>query len=302
MTAFNAARSTVWAWPRGHRPSLRDATDPVSWEGFQLDCTVDDRDPHQFSDVWERVLTGTQPELRAGRRLLKHLPADVRCKLCGAPLEGPISPLMRIVGKGRWPKNPTFCRSCFTYLVDNRGGAEIECSLMFADVRGSTTIAEELRPVDVHALMNRFFMTAAKVLVDHDAIVDRFVGDQAIGIFVPALTGDQHAARAIEAAQALLAATGHSDRTPWIPVGAGVHTGLAFVGSVGSEAHVDFTALGDTVNIAARLSSAAAVGETLVTLEAAASANLEAARFDRRELALKGRNAPTSVLVVSSPR
>jgi adenylate cyclase len=207
---------------------------------------------------------------------------------------------MRLLGKGRWPKNPTFCRSCFKFLVDNRGGAEIECSLMFADVRGSTTIAEGLRPVDVHALMNRFFRTAAKVLVHHDAIVDRFVGDQAIGIFVPALAGDQHAARAIEAAQALLAETGHKERTPWIPVGAGVHTGIAFVGCVGSEGLADFTALGDTVNIAARLSSAAAVGETLVPLEAAASANLQTTQFKRRELDLKGRSAPTSVLVLPS--
>jgi adenylate cyclase len=209
---------------------------------------------------------------------------------------------MRLIGKGRWPKNPTFCRSCFTFLVDNRGGAEIECSLLFADVRGSTSIAEGMRPVDVHDLMNRFFRTAAHVLVEHDAIVDRFVGDQAIGIFVPALAGGQHAARAIEAAQALLAATGHADRTPWIPVGAGVHTGTAFVGSIGSETQADFTALGDTVNIAARLSSSAAVGETLVTLEAAASANLGAAQLERRDLALKGKDAPTAVLVLPSVR
>jgi adenylate cyclase len=263
-----------------------------------LGLKVDDREPRQSSDLWQRVLTGTQPQLRAGRRLLKHLPADVRCKLCGAPLEGPLSPLMRVIGKGRWPKNPTFCRSCFTFLVDNRGGAEIECSLMFADVRGSTTIAEGMRPAEVHALMNRFFRTAAKELVEHDAIVDRFVGDQAIGIFVPALAGERHAARAIEAAQALLAATGHGDGTPWIPVGAGVHTGTAFVGSIGSETQVDFTALGDTVNIAARLSSSAAIGETLVTLEAAAAADLDAARFTRRDVALKGKHSPTSVLVV----
>ena len=207
---------------------------------------------------------------------------------------------MRIIGKGQWAKNPKFCRSCLTFLVDNRGGAEIDCSLMFADVRGSTTIAEGMRPAEVHELMDRFFRTAAQVLVEHDAIVDRFVGDQAIGIFVPALTGERHAARAIEAAQALLAATGHRDGSPWIPVGAGVHTGVAFVGCIGSDAQVDFTALGDTVNIAARLSSSAGLGETLVTLEAAAAAGLVMTRFSRRELALKGKRSPTSVLVLPS--
>lgn len=199
-------------------------------------------------------------------------------------------------------EEPPLCRSCFKFLVDNRGGAEIECSLMFADVRGSTTIAEAMRPSAVHDLMNRFFKTAAAVLVEHDAIVDRFVGDQAIGIFVPALAGEGHAGEAILAAQALLAATGHGEGTPWVPVGAGVHTGVAFVGCVGSEEHIDFTALGDTVNLAARLSSSAAVGEALVTLEAAASADLDASDFERRDLALKGKLAPTSVLVMPAGR
>ena len=265
-------------------------------------CQMDDREPRQSSALWQGVLAGTQPQLRAGRRLLKRLPGELRCKLCGAPFEGPVSPLMRLLGKGRWPKNPKFCRSCFTFLVDNRGGAEIDCSLIFADVRGSTGMAETMRPSDVHDLMDRFFRTAAMVLVEHDAIVDRFVGDQAIGIFVPALAGAHHAARAIGAAHALLAATGHGSKTPWIPIGIGVHTGVAFVGCVGSEALVDFTALGDTVNIAARLASSGPVGETLVTLEAAASARLDAGAFERRDLALKGKHEPTSVLVIPADR
>lgn len=149
--------------------------------------------------------------------------------------------------------------------------------------------------------MDRFFDTAARALVEHDAIVDRFVGDQAIGIFVPALTGTHHAARAIQAALAVVAGTGHGKGAPWIPVGAGVHTGIAFVGSVGSGSHVDFTALGDTVNIAARLASAAGPGEILVTRDAAGAADLDVAGLERRDLALKGKRAPTPVFVLTSP-
>ena len=210
---------------------------------------------------------------------------------------------MRLIGKRPWPKNPKYCNSCFTYLVDHRGGAEIECSLVFADVRGSTSMAEHMRPSEVHDLMDRFFRVAARVLVEHDAIVDRFVGDQTIGIFVPALTGEAHAASAVRAGTALLAATGHGEGEPWVPVGVGVHTGTAFVGCVGSESHVDLTALGDAVNIAARLASAAGPGEVLVTIEAAAAAHLEAPRYERRDLALKGKSGPTPVLVLgSTPR
>jgi adenylate cyclase len=205
---------------------------------------------------------------------------------------------MRLIGKGPWDKNPKYCRSCFAFLTDHRGGAEVECSVVFADVRGSTAMAESMRPSAVHALMDRFFTVAAQVLVDHDAIVDRFVGDQAIGIFVPALTQERHAERAIEAARALLTATGHRDRAPWIPIGAGVHTGVAFVGCVGSDSHIDLTALGDMVNTAARLASTAATGEVLATLDAARKANLDATGLEHRDLALRGKDAPTSVIVL----
>jgi adenylate cyclase len=207
---------------------------------------------------------------------------------------------MRLIGKVPWPKNPKFCSSCFKQLTQHHGGAEIDCSLMFADVRGSTSMAEGMRPSEVHDVMDRFFDIAARALVEHDAIVDRFVGDQAIGIFVPALTGTNHAARAIQAAQAVVAGTGHGDDAPWIPIGAGVHTGIAFVGSVGSGSHVDFTALGDTVNIAARLASAAGRGEILVTPDAARAADLDVAGLERRDLALKGKSAPTPVFVLTA--
>lgn len=89
---------------------------------------------------------------------------------------------------------------------------------------------------------------------------------------------------------------------PWVPIGAGVHTGIAFVGSVGSESHVDLTALGDTVNVAARLASAAGPGEILVTIDAAAAAELDFGDLERRELTLKGKSTLTSVLVLPATR
>lgn len=253
-----------------------------------------------YDDVWRRVLAGTQWQMRMGRRLMRHLPTDPRCKLCAAPFRGVGGALMRLIGKGPWPRNPKFCAQCLKQLTDHHGGAEIDCSLMFADVRGSTTMAQQMRPSDVHDVMGRFFDTAARVLVAHDAIVDRFVGDQAIGIFVPALTGPDHAARAVQAAQALVAATADDGDASWVPIGVGVSTGVAFVGSVGTGSHVDFTALGDTVNIAARLSSAAEPGEVLVTLDAAGAADLDTAGLERRDLQLKGRNATTPVVVLAA--
>ena len=126
----------------------------------------------------------------------------------------------------------------------HRDGAEIECTLFFADVRGSTGLAETLRPERVPAtLPDRSDATAADVLVRHEAVVDKFVGDAVVGIFIPAMTGS-HALQAIDAGLALLRATGNDGGAPWVPIGIGVNTGTAYVGAVGTAEHVECTGPG----------------------------------------------------------
>jgi adenylate cyclase len=205
---------------------------------------------------------------------------------------------MRRFGHRRWPQNPKYCEGCFAMLRANHGGAEIECTLLFADVRGSTGLAERLPPRDFNRLMGRFYDAGAKVLIDHDAWVDKFVGDQIIGIFVPALATDAHSRRGVDAARALLRATGYGSAAgPWVPIGVGVNTGIAYVGSIGEENDTDFTAMGDMVNITARLSSVAGAGEILVTAAGAAAAGLESG-LERRSLDLKGKSEPVEVVVL----
>jgi adenylate cyclase len=252
-------------------------------------------EPRVNSEFWRAILLGTYWQFRAGRRLLRHLPHEPRCKLCAAPFQGPGAPFMRVIGKGPWPKNPTYCGSCFKTLAKNHGGAEIPCSLLFADVRGSTQMAESMRPSDFRTLMDRFFRTASAVLVEHDAIIDKFVGDEVVALFIPALAGDRHASRAIEAGRALLAAT---EREPELPIGVGVHTGVAFVGSIGVDANVDLTAMGDPVNVTARLASAAGPDEVLVTLEAAEAADLDRSGLEQRDLELRGKTSRMRVVVL----
>jgi adenylate cyclase len=209
---------------------------------------------------------------------------------------------MRFAGHARWPKNPKYCTGCFRMLSRNHGGAEVECSLLFADVRGSTALAETMSPRGFNRLMGRFFDTATDVLVDHDGIVDKFVGDEVIGIFVPAMATPQHAARAVDAANALLAATGFGTSSgPWVPIGIGVNSGVAYVGSIGDSSDTEMTAMGDIVNVTARLSSVAAAGEILVTTAAAEAAGLPG-DLPRRSLQLKGKSQPTDVVVVTGSR
>jgi adenylate cyclase len=218
----------------------------------------------------------------------RAIPSDPRCKLCDTPFGAPGN-VMRFIGFGPSRLNRRICSGCIHALEKRPGGAEIELSLMFADVRGSTGLAERMGAAEFSQLMARFYGAAANVVDRRNGIVDKFVGDQAMALFIPGFAGDDHATDAIEAAHELLEATGHGGGGPWIPVGAAVHTGLAFVGTVGEGDAFDFTALGDPVNTAARLAASAGTGEILVSREAAQAAGLETAGLESRTFELRGR-------------
>ena len=122
-----------------------------------------------------------------------------------------------------------------------------------------------------------------------DGIVDKFVGDEAVALFIPGFAGKDHAARAVETARELLMETGHGTGEPWIPVGIGIHTGVSYVGYIGEGDALDFTALGDTVNTAARLTSMARAGEIVMSDATATAAGLDTSALERRTLELRGR-------------
>ena len=247
-------------------------------------------------EFWRDFLTRGDARERSVRGILRRLPHGPRCQMCAAPFAGAAAPLMRLIGKTQSDKNPTMCNACFRFMSKHHGGAEIDCSFLFADVRGSTTLAEGMSPAGFRRLLDRFYSTASTVVFAHDGSVDKFVGDEVVAMFFPLLTGERHAARAVEAALALMRATGHDDPNgPWAPLGAGVHTRPAWVGAVGEGSSTELTALGDTVNTTARLASAAAAGEVLVTSDAASVAGLDPALV-RRRLELKGKQLATELV------
>jgi adenylate cyclase len=247
---------------------------------------------------WHGYLTnGSGPE-HTLRRVLRFIPSNPRCKACAAPFSGLGAPVMRMLGKRRSDHNPLLCNSCFQYMKKHRGGAEIECTMLFADVRGSTTLAEHVTPKAFQEQLARFYRAATKVVFANDGAVDKFVGDEVVAMFYPLATGDEHPAKAIRAAQQLLRDTGHESKEgPWLPIGAGVHSGIAWVGAIGDDSYVEMTALGDAVNVAARLASVAQTGEVLVSAATAASAGLPAGG-ERRTLELKGKTEVVEVLVL----
>jgi adenylate cyclase len=150
--------------------------------------------------------------------------------------------------------------------------------------------------------MSRFYGAAAEVIDDWDGIVDKFVGDGAVALFIPGFAGSDHAAGAIAAARGLLEQTGNDGPEPWIPIGAGVHTGKSFVGTVGEGDARDFTALGDTVNTTARLTALAGAGEILISAEAATAGGLDTTGLERRTLELRGKDQTVDAWVVNGSR
>jgi adenylate cyclase len=196
--------------------------------------------------------------------------------------------------------NRRLCRACFRHLEKMPGGAEIELSLLFADVRGSTGLAEHMPAQEFSKLISRFYGAAARVIDDWNGLVDKFVGDEVVALFVPGFAGADHANRAVEAARELMRETGNENAEAWIPIGAGVHTGIAYVGRVGEGDACDFTAVGDAVNTTARLAAEAGAGEILVS-----SATIEAAGVDttgaaRRTLTLRGKDELIDALVLAA--
>jgi len=241
---------------------------------------------------------GTDPTYARNRARLKHIPSAPRCKMCAAPFAGIGGPFMRLVGHSRWSKNPKYCGACFDVLARLHGGAEIEASFLFADVRGSTTLAETMTPTEFRTELDRFYDSSSEILVRNDAIVDKFVGDEVIGIFIPALAGDRHARSAIAAGRDLLREMSSSEGGHRrLPIGVGVNTGVAFVGAVGAPPVTELTALGDVVNTTARLASVAAAGELLVTLDAARAAGEASGHLEQRSLTLKGKTEAIDVVV-----
>lgn len=265
---------------------------------------MDEKTDHdaQVEEGWRSFLERGEfkGEIRQ-RRFFQYVPSERRCKFCNAPFHGPAGFLVKaLLNKGPSRHNPRFCNACENFAVKNLGGAEIELSMLFADVRGSTTLAEQQSTTEFSRLISRFYKVATDVMINSDAIVDKLIGDEVTGLYVPGFAGTDHARVAIEAARRMLTATGHSDpEGPWVPIGAGVHTGEAFVGAVGSEQGLtDITALGNAPNTAARLASSAATGEIIVSDDAAQAAKLDVEGLEQRSLDLKGKSEPVSVRVI----
>lgn len=236
-------------------------------------------------------------EKRIHRRL-RLLPHEPRCKFCNAPFQGVGSIIVRAMyGKKQSSLNPRFCSVCEDFASKFPGGAEVEMSMLFADVRGSTALSEQMSPMDFSRLINRFYVDSTNAIIAEDGLVEKLAGDAVAAFWGAGFAGQDYVQRTLKAAQNILRNMARQQ----IPVGIGVHSGIAYFGAMGTaEGLMDISAIGDEVNTAARLASKAAAGEIIVSEQALKEAGIDGTQLESRSLELKGISEPIPVRVMHS--
>jgi adenylate cyclase len=226
------------------------------------------------------------------------------------PIRGPLAVPFRIVGITQSKMSPNICTICERAFRQVKKGRHVAAivSIVFADIRGYTQLSERLDPIELSNIVSAFQGTCAQAIWAHDGIVNKQMGDGLMAIFNFPIKIERHAEAAVaaaldiqrrcKAALAALASRPDAAVAGLLGIGVGVHTGQVEIGEF-STVRSDFTAIGATVNLAARLGSQATAGEILVSAESAALAPDLAARTATRALALKGIEQPVLAHVLS---
>ncbi len=224
------------------------------------------------------------------------LPHDPRCKLCQAPFKGVGGALVSaLFGRKQSSLNPHFCNICEDYAQKNPGGAEVEMSMLFADVRGSTALSEQMSPSEFQKLINRFYVGSTRIIGEEYGLVEKLAGDAVAAFWGAGFAGRHYVSKTIQAAQGIA----RFMREQNIPVGIEVHAGVAYFGAMGSaDGLVNISAIGDEVNTAARIASKAAAGEILISEAALSQAEIDTSKLESRQLELKGISEPVPVRVM----
>lgn len=248
------------------------------------------------NDEWVEVVTQghSVKALRRLKRVMRLLPGSPRCKLCYNPFGGVGGGFCRLIGFAPSKKNPQLCTLCCEKMP--RGGAEVETAILFADIRDSTGLAERMGPASYAELLNRFYKVATETLINHDATVDKLIGDEVMAFFIPGFSGADFKSKAVDAALSLMRAFGNGGvEQAWLPVGIGIDIGPAFVGNIGGEQIVDFTVLGDPVNTASRIQAKAEPGEILVSEPAFQAVSKRFPGLTPSAMRLRGKSAEVRV-------
>lgn len=257
----------------------------------------------EIKNAWFTYLnTGNMPqymnapwfENKALRPIIRYLPSSPRCHICYFPFKGVGGFLSdKLLGVRASNLNPHLCNLCERFATKYQGGVEIETAVVFVDIRNSTSLAEKMSAEEFSKLINRFYRAVTDAFYSHYGMVEKFQGDEVGGFFVRGFSGDHFVADAVRTAREALRALGYGTASgPWIEAGAGVHTGIAYIGSVTTNSGVsDISMLGDTVNTASRITAQAAPGEIILSEEVRVAANITLDALTPKTMILKGKSS-----------
>ncbi len=187
------------------------------------------------------------------------------------------------------------------------GGDDRELTIMFVDVRNFTEISERLTPGEVVRFLNTLLDALSRHVIANEGTLDKFIGDSIMAFWNAPVDVADHPGKAVRAALAMretLARLNESDAFGFgsdqkVAIGVGIHTGLACVGNMGAEMHFNYSAVGDAVNIAARIEAACKdVGFDILISETTADLGERCAVLEAGALALKGKSTRTRVYAV----
>jgi class 3 adenylate cyclase/PAS domain-containing protein len=174
------------------------------------------------------------------------------------------------------------------------GGQRQQVTVLFADIRGFTTFSEKLSPEELIDILNQYLSLAADSILAFEGTLDKFMGDAIMAIFNAPLTQPDHALRAVAAAaamqQAITAHQPQSGASLDLTFGIGVHTGDVVVGNIGTEDRMDYTAVGDAVNLAKRLQENAPGGTILMSEQVLTHVKAHTRASPFKLLQVKGRS------------
>ncbi len=181
------------------------------------------------------------------------------------------------------------------------GGTRRTITVLFADLRGFTTLSEANSPEMVVNLLNRFFTLMSEVIFRHGGTLDKYIGDGVLALFGAPYATERDAVKAVRAAIDMQRAVQQFNRElaaadqPEIGVGIGINTGPAIVGFIGSDARLDYTAIGDAVNTAARLEHLATAGQILISEHTMQAVDASVNYIVLEAVQVKGRTAKLQI-------
>jgi adenylate cyclase len=214
-----------------------------------------------------------------------------QCLACGTALSGTAGLILRAAGISRSPRNPNVCNRCNTHLEE---GAIVEITVLFADLSGFTALSGALGPEQTHRVVDLFLRRATDALVSEGATIDKYIGDAVMAFFNVPVRQPDHALRALRAALKIQSLMPGLSRELGMELRAtaGVASGYARLGKLGSSDARDYTAIGDVVNLSSRLQGQAMPGEVLLDASSYVLIEKEYPGVTGEELQLKGVRGP----------